>query len=65
MGVAQREWEAIPKTCDTPVEALEDIVSDRGSTPLASTTICLKSLIYQAFRRFSGEITNPFEDHSA
>jgi len=24
---------------DTPVEALEDMVSDRGSTPLASTTI--------------------------
>jgi len=23
---------------DTPVEALEDMVSDRGSTPLASTT---------------------------
>jgi hypothetical protein len=44
MGVARREWEAIPKSCDTPVEALEDMVSDRGSTPLASTTICLKSL---------------------
>ena len=36
----------------TPVEVLEDMVSDRGSTPLASTTICLKSLIYQAFQRF-------------
>lgn len=26
------------KSRDTPVEALEDMVSDRGSTPLASTT---------------------------
>jgi len=32
MGAAQREWEVIPKSCDTPVEALEDMVSDRGST---------------------------------
>jgi hypothetical protein len=45
MGVARREWEAIPKSCDTPVEALEDMVSDRGSTPLASTTIYQLSLI--------------------
>jgi hypothetical protein len=27
------------KLRDTPVEALVDVVSDRGSTPLASTTI--------------------------
>ena len=37
------------KMQDTPVEALVDMVSDRGSTPLASTKIIKVSPLGDAF----------------
>ena len=46
------------KTCDTPVEALEDTVSDRSSTLLASTTIRLKSLFQKNLGLFSAHFKN-------
>ncbi len=49
------------KLQDTPVEVLVDMVSDRGSIPLASTKICPKSLIFQAFRHLYGYFIGAFE----
>ncbi len=46
MPRSRKRNQALDKSQYTPVEALEEMISDRGSTPLASTTFRLKSLIY-------------------
>ena len=39
MPRSRKRNQALDKSQYTPVEALEEMISDRGSTPLASTTI--------------------------
>jgi len=45
-------WMRECRSSDTPVESRVDVFSDRGSTPLASTTICLKSPHIEDFSAF-------------
>jgi hypothetical protein len=44
------------KSRDTPVEALEDMVSDRGSPPLASTNLMNKYQTIAAWYLFFGDL---------
>ena len=53
------------KLQSTPVETLVDMVSDRGSTPLASTTDCPKTRYFSGFSACFSTFSIHFYENSS